>query len=86
MYYTDFPYGTHTSIEDSYISLVTCYSFVKYNMIGFMADKTDPASLADFISAMFRLIEHSDFTVDAVRLLKAIEFTSPSQLNSLASL
>jgi hypothetical protein len=51
-----------------------------------MADKNGGDELTDFISAMFRLIEHSDFISEAVYLLKTLKFTSPSQIICLTTI
>jgi hypothetical protein len=71
MFYNNFPYEDNlANKKDAFLSLVSMYSFLRLNLLGYMADKTNVKVLVDFLAAMFRLIEHSDFEYIAVSLLK----------------
>lgn len=84
MFYSVFPYMEGlTSINDAYLSLVITYSFLRINLLGFMANKTNGDQLIDFFAAMFRLIDHSDYASVAVKLLKGMK---PSEQTLVAQL
>jgi hypothetical protein len=71
MFYNDFPYAdTLAEVKDAYLSLVTMYSFLRFHILGYMSDKTNLINLVDFLAAMYRLIEHSNFRQTAVGLFK----------------
>ncbi|HWT77105.1 MAG TPA: flagellin lysine-N-methylase [Mobilitalea sp.] len=77
MFYNDFPYtGNLDHRNDAFLSLAAMYSFLRFNILGFMSDKTDPDKLVDFLAAMFRLIEHSNFKYIAMNLLKKEKYSA----------
>lgn len=74
MFYCIFPYTESlSSKEDAYLSLVIIYSFLRINLLGFMADESNEIQLIDFLAAMFRLIDHSLFDLTVVKLLKGMK-------------
>lgn len=71
MFYNSFPYKEKQSKKyDSFLSLAAIYAFLRFNMLVYMSDKTETSGIVDFASAMFRLIEHSDFRNISLRLLQ----------------
>jgi len=75
MFYNSFPYiDNHNRIVDSYLSLTLMYSFLRFNLLVFMANKTDSKDLVDFLSAIFRIIEHSNFKSIIAGLFKSNDF------------
>lgn len=71
MFYNNFPYtDTLDDVNDSFLSLVILYAFLRFHILGYMSDKTDQVRLVDFLAAMFRVIEHSNFQSITVKLLK----------------
>jgi lysine-N-methylase len=84
MFYNNFPYtDPQETVNDAYLSLVITYSFLRFNILGFMSDKTDLQKLVDFFAAMFRLIEHSDFEYAAVNLFKEEKYPVQDGINQL---
>lgn len=71
LFYSNFPYtDSRTEVYDAFLSLVVFYSFLRFNLLGYMADKKDTDSMVDIIAAISRLTEHSGFHRIAVTLLK----------------
>ena len=70
MFYNNFPYSDNLlKVNDAFLSLTTMYSFLRFNLLGYMSDKTNSENLADYLAAMFRLIEHSNFKQIAFLLI-----------------
>ena len=71
MFYNSFPYtDNQEKMNDAFLSLTTMYSFLRFNLLGYMSDKTISENLVDYLAAMFRLIEHSNFKHIAFHLFK----------------
>lgn len=71
MFYNNFPYTDNlVKVNDAFLSLTTMYSFLRFNILGYMSDKTISENLVDYLAAMFRLIEHSNFKYLAFLLIK----------------
>ncbi len=76
MFYNNFPYiENQEKVKDAFISLAIMYSFLRFNFLGYMSDKTTLELLPDFFAAMFRLIEHSDFKNLAVTRFKQEKYS-----------
>lgn len=84
MFYRTFPFtDRQNQREDTFLSLVAIYSFLRINLLGFMADKSDRNQLVDFFAAMFRLIDHSDFDLISVKLLKSKKYSATDYVPQL---
>jgi lysine-N-methylase len=71
MFYNKFPYTDHQeNTTDAFLTLVITYAFLRINILGYMSDNSSQENLIDFLAAMFRLIEHSNFKFIASNLLK----------------
>ena len=71
MFYNNFPYtDNQEKVNDAFLSLITMYSFLRFNILGYMSDKAISENLVDYLAAMFRLIEHSNFKHIAFLLFK----------------
>jgi hypothetical protein len=71
MFYNNFPYiDQHEQVHNAYLALVIMYTFLRFNILGYMYNKTNKETLIDYLAAMFRLIEHSNFKYIAVRIFK----------------
>lgn len=71
MFYNNFPYTENLeNTSDAFLSLTITYSFLRFNLLGCLSDQTNSKTLVDYLAAMFRLIEHSDFKYLAVKLLR----------------
>ncbi|MDF2944110.1 MAG: hypothetical protein K0S01_2968 [Herbinix sp.] len=76
MFYNNFPYtDNQEKVNDAFLSLTTMYSFLRFNILGYMSDKTISGNLVDCLAAMFRLIEHSNFNYIAFQLFKKKNYT-----------
>lgn len=85
MFYNNFPYSdNHKNVNDAFLSLTTVYSFLRFNILGYMSDKSISENPVDYLAAMFRLIEHSNFKHLAFQLFKkekyAVEDCVPQML------
>jgi hypothetical protein len=77
MFYNNFPYTDHlVNVNDAFLSLSTMYSFLRFNLLGYMSDKTVSVNLVDYLAAMFRLIEHSNFKHIAILLIKKEKYAA----------
>lgn len=75
MFYNNFPYTEKSeNVSDAYLSLLLTYAFLRFNILGYMYGKTDLNLLVDFIAAMFRLIEHSNFKSVTICLYKKYNY------------
>jgi hypothetical protein len=71
MFYDNFPYtNNYVKVNDSFLSLVLMYSFLRFNVLGCMSCKADKKDLIEILAAMFRLIEHSNFSETCIQLYK----------------
>ncbi len=61
-------------MQDDYVSLVTMYFFLKFNLLGNLSIVNTPDKLVDYLAAMFRVIDHSNFRSVAVKLYQNIFF------------
>jgi len=62
MFYNNFPFTEQQDkVNDAFLSLTAMYSFLRFNILGYMSDKIISENLVDYLAAMFRLIEHSNF-------------------------
>lgn len=87
MFYNNFPYTDHhNNMHDPFLSLVIMYSFLRFNLLGFMADKPRSEELTDFLAAMFRLIEHSNFNDIAVSLFERGQYPEQDSISQLLSI
>lgn len=86
MYYNIFPYNCDPDQEnDSFLSLAITYSFLRFNTLGYMADKSGMENLVDLLAAMFRLIEHSDFSYTAVQIFRKENYSAQDYVPQLLS-
>lgn len=87
MFYRTFPFTEGlANKDDAFLSLVAIYSFLRINLLGFMSDKSDLNQLVDFFAAMFRLIDHSDFDLIAVKLLKSMKYSATDYVPQLLNI
>lgn len=69
--YIQFPYSHNSySLLEEYASLCGVYLFVNYIVLGYMANRNTLEDFIDVVSAIFRLINHSNFNQDIFVLLK----------------
>lgn len=79
-------------IRDDYLSLITMYFFLKFNLLGNLSIINTPGQLVDYLAAMFRVIDHSNFRSAVVKLYpnivkkeslisKVFPFTSSMELS-----
>jgi len=72
MFFDRFPFSDrHESLWEDYISLCAGYAFVRFMAVVGMAEKEGLEALIDILSAVFRVIEHSSFDLNAAALLEA---------------
>jgi hypothetical protein len=86
MFYNIFPYNSNPEQEtDAFLSLAIAYSFLRFNTLGYMADKTSMDELVDLFAAMFRLIDHSDFSYTSVQIFREENFSVQDFVPQLVS-
>lgn len=84
IFYSIFPYTESlASRNDAYLSLVIIYSFLRINLLGFIANETNKDRLIDFFAAMFRLIDHSSFDYITVEFLKGMKYSVGNLITQL---
>jgi hypothetical protein len=81
MFYNNFSLtDNQETIHDDFISLITMYSFLTFNLLGNLSLVTTPEKLVDYLAAMFRVIEHSGFRSTAIKLYKNSKYTIRSNM------
>lgn len=84
MFYNNFPFtDNQEKVNDAFLSLATMYSFLRFNILGYMSDKSISENLVDYLAAMFRLIEHSNFKQIAFHLFKNEEYAAEDCVSQL---
>jgi len=84
MFYNNFPYtDNQEKSNDAFLSLTTMYSFLRFNILGYLSEKTISENLVDYLAAMFRLIEHSNFKHIAFHLLKKEKYALENCVSQL---
>jgi hypothetical protein len=84
MFYNNFPYtDNQEKVNDAFLSLTTMYSFLRFNILGYMSDKTISENLVDYLAAMFRLIEHSNFKHITFHLFKKEKYAVENCVSQL---
>lgn len=84
MIFNQFPYSNNLySLMEEYISLCGVYLFIKYIVLGYMANKNTLKDLIDVVTAAFRLINHSNFNHDIFILLKSVNLTTINNLENV---
>ncbi len=87
MFFSVFPYQDRPEDMRSEITaLCAIYAFMRFIVIGYMAEHEGETEYIDVIAAAFRLIDHTDFDRYSVRLLKQLGCNSPSALCELVSI
>jgi hypothetical protein len=84
MFFNNFPYKEQESDpSNAFHSLILSYSFLRFHLLGYMSDKENQEDIIDYLSAMFRVIEHSNFRAVALNLYKSYSYTSPNHISEL---
>ena len=87
MFFCSFPYtDTQGDIADAYLSLTIMYGFLRFHLLGYMSDQSSREALVDYLAAMFRVIEHSNFRTAVVRLYKSSNYRMPDCITALLSI
>ncbi len=86
LFYEQFPFSKQlNSLWEEFESLCGVYLFIKYLVIGYMADKTELTDFIDVMSAAFRYINHTNFNRNIDILLVEENITTLDQLADLIS-
>ena len=78
MFFTRFPYQIPGRMQDEFAALCVVYTLLRFLCIG--TNVREEAALIDVCAALFRLVEHTDFDRNAVRILKANGCTETERL------
>jgi hypothetical protein len=71
MFYNHFSLTeSHENLQDDFLSLITMYSFLIFNLLGNLSVINTSEQLVDYLSSMFRVIEHSNFRAVAIKLYR----------------
>jgi hypothetical protein len=70
------------SVQDDFLSLITMYSFLIFNLLGNLPMIRNPELLVDYLAAMFRVVEHSNFRAVAAKLYRSNYSLDPEYLVS----
>lgn len=84
MIFMQFPFSNHlSSLMEEYASLCGVVLFVNYIVLGYMANKDTLEDFIDVVSAIFRLINHTNFDHDIFALLKLENLTTIEELKNV---
>jgi len=87
LFFEAFPFSDYReNIWAEYVSFCGVYSFVRYLLIGYMANRTSINDMVDLIAAAFRLIEHSCFDKNVDIMLKTNNYNTIDRLAKLLSI
>ena len=84
--------GEQKNMWDSYLAFCTAYALVRVLSVCHLAagnaeaDEAPTAAYADIISAVFRLVEHTNFGHNTAILARRWAFTEPEQMGLLCQL
>jgi len=70
MFYVTFPHGIDRNLHEAFFNLAVTYAFLRFNLSVNLAATGNRLNIADFFAAMFRQIEHSNFSRTACRILR----------------
>ncbi|HHU55427.1 MAG TPA: hypothetical protein GXZ48_01885 [Acholeplasmataceae bacterium] len=84
MIYIQFPFSNNLySLIEEHASLCGVYLFLKYIVLGYMANKNTLEDFIDVVTAIFRLINHTNFNHDVYVLLKIENLTTIESLENV---
>ena len=87
MFFSVFPYQDRPEdMRSELTALCAIYAFMRFLVIGYMAEHEGTEEFIDVMAAAFRLIDHTEFDRYSVRLLKQLGCISPSDLCELVSI
>ena len=87
MFFSVFPYQDRPEdMRSEMTALCAIYAFMRFLIIGYMAEHDGETEYIDAMAAAFRLIDHTDFDRYSVRLLKQLGCNSPKELCDLVSI
>ncbi len=86
MFYNNFPFCNNYATKDSYTAFIIMTSFLEFNLMGCMVKNKGITDLVDFLSAMFRIIEHSNFYDIALSLCQMDAEHNSDVIRNLISL
>ena len=73
MFFSQFPFQDRPlDFEDEFLALVCVYMLLRFLLLGNMGDDFTPVKAADVASAVFRLVEHTEFESFSGKILKHI--------------
>lgn len=87
MFFMQFPFQDRPmGLREEFIALCAVYALMRCLCVGYFADKDDPVAAMDAVSAVFRLVDHTDFDRYAAHLLHSLGCDQWEQLKDLVSL
>ena len=87
MFFARFPFQDRpVSLRDEFTALCGVYALLRCLCVGWMADREDPADAMDVASALFRLVEHTEFDRYAAQVLRDAQCSEWNELCGLESL
>jgi len=81
LFFEQFPFSKNkNNFFESFKALCGVYLFIRYLVVGYMADKTSLNDFIDVMAAAFRLIDHTDFDKNIGIILQQEGVTTIEQL------
>ena len=87
MFFTQFPFQDRpVSLQDEFYALCAVYTLLRFLGIAHMHDKDDTSAFVDVATALFRLVDHTDFDRYAAYMLKDLGCDDWNRIHDLLSL
>ena len=84
MFFEQFPFQDRPlGLWEEYVGISAVYSLLRFLAIGYMANHNGEESFVDMVSAVFRLVDHTDFDLFAAELLKDLNCNTPQKIFDL---
>ena len=84
MFFEQFPFQDRPlGLWEEYVGISAVYSLLRFLAIGYMANHNGEESFVDMASAVFRLVDHTDFDLFAAELLKDLNCNTPQKIFDL---
>lgn len=87
MFFEQFPFQDRPEDPwEEFVAICAVYAVLRFLSIGWMVNKTKTSDFVDMASAVFRLIDHTNFDKYASYVLKELKCDTPQKIFNLISL
>lgn len=87
MFFSRFPFQDRpVNLRDEFVALCAVYALLRFLGIGCMRNKSDQSAFVDIATAVFRLVDHTDFDRYAAQMMKELGCADWERVHDLVSL